>query len=951
MGGRRVNSRAASGGILAKRAASVASRGVTERSAPHQTTEAQALFLAALERDPAAPARAIAALEVGAELAAELRRLLEDYERGGIADPDEGGVGAAVECALAEIAAAAPDPVSREIPARIGHYRIEQTLSVGPYSAVLVAEQESPIVRRVAVKLLFEDASDPRLAARVEAERQTLARLEHPNIARIYDYGIDAHDRPYMVMEHVRGGGIIEYCRANALPLRARVDLFREACAAIRAAHRLGVLHCDLKPANILVQIVGDEPHAKVIDFGIARAVRTASAERANLTELPLALGTLAAMSPEALTPGGAKLDTRSDVFGLGLVLFELATQRAPREVPSDDFAEALRVVLEEPIPSAARTVARAGAGAGEAIDPDLDAIIAKATERDAADRYDSVDALIADLERWQRGEAVSAREQPLIERAWKALVRRRGTMLLALAAVVAVSLVAVSLVGGAIRADAARDRALEAATTALAAAREIRDLPRTDDRRAILLATVAEETRAGLLARPGDIELLKARAAGVEEELLARLMRGDSKSQRSRELALEAERMRRVIVGLRPEDLLALADLSVALAYKLDTIRGTPEFAEAEKEQLSIDLELHERDPTSRLFADNLSWTYQRVADRAWERGERELALTYLDRTAELGDRALALDPTSSVSLFTAAAGHLYAMHADMVRGDKDAYLQHVRRSFELSGELLAREPQHPRAGAFHLRAANFLAMMLYEFDAPEPSEAILDQAIAAVARNDAVRENPVFMGFPFFDTQFTRISYSLFRGDGESRLQVAAELRAIIERIRYTPSPPPEFSAWDSLLAATEGWMALRRGDEPGFTRSIERALHAARTQSTTREFRLYAMVGVVERVALAIRFEEAHGAVPAMQARFGEILAWMLREIDTEIVEAEAEAPGTVSLLTARKARATLVGDFALADELTERIHGAPDASFQRAAKELPKFVPWRAGRADR
>lgn len=944
-----MTSRAASGEILAKRAVRVASGGVTERSAPRPATEAQAIFLAALERDPAAPARAIAALEVGGELAAELRQLLDDYERGGVADPSEGDAEAAVERALEQIAAAAPDPVSREIPARIGHYRIERALGVGPYSAVLLAEQESPIQRRVAVKLLFEDASDPRLAARVEAERQTLATLEHPNIARIYDYGIDPHDRPYMVMEHVRGGGIVDYCRTNALSLRARVELFLEACAAIRAAHRLGVLHCDLKPANILVQIVGDEPHAKVIDFGIARAVRTASAERANLTELPLALGTLAAMSPEALTPGGAKLDTRSDVFGLGLVLFELATERPPREVPSDDFAAALRVVLEEPIPSAARAAARTGGGA--AVDPDLDAIIAKATERDAADRYDSVDALIADLERWQRGDAVSAREQPFAERAWKTLVRRRISMVLALVVLVALGAAVAPMVAGERRASAARDRALDAATTALAAAREIRDLPGTDDRRAILLAEVAEETRAGLEARPGDIELLNARAAGVEEELLARLMRGDSKSQRSRELALEAERMRRVIVGLRPEDLLALADLSVALAYKLDTIRGTPEFAEFEKEQLSIDLELHERDPASRLFADNLSWTYQRVADRAWERGERELALTYLDRTAELGDRALALDPTSSVSLFTAAAGHLYAMHADMVRGDKDAIVRHVRRSFELSGELLAREPQHPRAGAFHLRAANFLAMVLYEFDAPEPSEAILDQAIAAVARNDAVRENPVFMGFPFFDTQFTRISYSLFRGDGESRLQVAAELRAIIERIRYTPSPPPEFSAWDSLLAATEGWLALRRGDEPGFTRSIERALHAARTQSTTREFRLYAMVGVVERVALAIRFEEAHGAVPAMQARFDEMLAWMLREIDTEIAEAEAEVPGTVSLLTARKARATLVGDFAQADELAERIHRAPDANFQRAAKELPKFVPRRAGRADR
>ena len=942
-----MNGGAARGEIVAKRVLAVAFGHVTEGSAQQPSTEAQALFLAAIERDPRAPARAIAALEVSAELAAdlksELRRLLEDYERGGIADPAEGGAEAAVERALEEIAAAAPEPVSRAIPARIGHYRVEQTLRVGPYSAVLVAEQESPIVRRVAVKLLFEDASDPRLAARVEAERQTLARLEHPNIARIYDYGIDAHDRPYMVMEHVRGGGIVDYCRANALPLRARVELFLEACAAIRAAHRLGVLHCDLKPANILVQIVGDEPHAKVIDFGIARAVRTASAERASLTDLPQALGTLAAMSPEALTPGGAKLDTRSDVFGLGLVLFELATVRPPREVPSDDFAQALRVVLEEPIPSAARAASRTGGGA--AVDPDLDAIIAKATAGDAADRYDSVDALIADLERWQRGEAVSARSSPLSERLARALARRKFAVALGCLALAA----SAPLVAQSYRAGAVRDESLAAATTALAAAREIRDLPGTDDRRAILLAKVAEETRAGLEARPGDIELLNARAAGVEEELLARLMKGDTKSERSRELALEAERMRRELVERSPGDLLALADLSVALAYKLDTIRGEPGFIEAEKEQLSIDLELHEGDPTSRLFADNLSWTYQRVADRAWERGERALALTYLDRAAETGERALAIDPTSSVSLFTAAAGHLFAMHADMVRGDREAFRQHLLRSLELSGQLLAREPQHPRAGAFHLRAAIPLAPLLFDECGPEAAVAMLDDAVATVARNDAVKQNVVFMSLPYLDVQMLRVSYGLQCADGKVRPEIAAEARSIIERIRHSDTWSPRLREWDSLLTATEAWLALRGGDEAEFGRGIERGLAAARAplapesasrpQPESAHARVNATLEVVGRAYLAMRVEEKRGVGLETRARFDELRARLLGELDAQIAEAQRTGPANVELLQVRYGRAGLVGDDALADELAFEIHSAPDVSFQDAFTGAP------------
>ena len=920
--------RAARGKIVAKRSASDALGSVTERSAPQPATEAQALFLAALERDPQAPARAIAALEVSAELAAELkselRRLLGDYERGGIADPSEGGAEAAVERALQEIAAAAPEPVSRAIPARIGHYRIERTLSVGPHSAVLVAEQESPILRRVAVKLLFEDASDPRLAARVEAERQTLAKLEHPNIARIYDYGIDAHDRPYMVMGHVRGGGIVDYCRANALPLRARVELFLEACAATRAAHRLGVLHCDLKPANILVQIVGDEPHAKVIDFGIARAVRTASAERASLTELPQALGTLAAMSPEALTPGGAKLDTRSDVFGLGLVLFELATLRAPREVPSDDFAAALRVVLEEPIPSAARVAARAGAGRGEAIDADLDAIIAKATARDAGDRYDSVDALIADLERWLAGDDVAARQRALGERIRRGVMRRKFAVLLALTAVLAL----VPLVSGMFRASATRVRSLEAARDALALARELRDLPGTGDRRNILLTTVAEETRAGLLAAPDDIELLKLRADGIEEALVARLVRGDPKSDATRKLSRESEAIRRKIVALRPSDLVARADLSVSLAYKLSTIDDEAGFDEVEREQFGLDLALHEADPTSRLFADNLSWTYQRVADRAWERGERELALGYLDKSAELGEVALALAPESPVSRLTAAVGQQCAWWAARARGDIAEGERRVRRSLELTEELIARDPRHPRAAAFYLQAVEEFGSFVYVQDGRAAARALLEDALERVSGIDAVRSNAEFVGFPYFGVVTALVSLH----DDPARARALLErARALVEQQRYVEPRADNFPLWEVRLNFLEGLLAMREGDVESFARSVERAVATARAAPGGPLKSLNVMTTVGDGVAATIReaeqqAEEAGQAAP-FPTRFAEIRASMIAALEEGIAAGAAAAPESSLPLIARRAQAALRGDMAAVETLNREIRSAP------------------------
>ena len=936
--------------FLAPAAAHVAFREVTSPRASHTPSpvgksdaseaNADAVFLQIVERDPRNPGRALAAFLAERsrteELVRALEQLLREYERGGIADPDEAHGGEAVERALASVAAQAPEPVSTAIPTRLGNYRILRTLSLGPSSAVLLAEQEAPIQREVAIKLLFEDASDTRFAARVELERQTLASLEHPNIARIYDYGIAPDHRPYMVMEHVGGGNIVDYCRGAKLPLRERVELFLEACAAIRTAHTLGVLHCDLKPANVLVQVVVGEPHAKVIDFGIARTVRAAGGERAQLAELPRALGTLASMSPEALVPGGAPLDTRADVFGLGLVLLEVATLQQPRSIPRDDIGEALRIVLEDPIPRASQLAAASGQRADPDFDADLDAVIAKATARDKRERYDSVDAFMRDLERWIAGDDVVARQRPLGERIRRGAMRRKFAVLLALTAVLAL----VPLVSGMFRASATRDRALEAARDALALARELRDLPGTGDRRNILLTTVAEETRAGLLAAPDDIELLKLRADGIEEALVARLVRGDPKSDGTRRLSRESEAIRRKIVALRPSDLVAKADLSVSLAYKLSTIDDEAGFDEVEREQFGLDLALHEADPTSRLFADNLSWTYQRVADRAWERGERELALGYLDKSAELGEVALALAPESPVSRLTAAVGQQCAWWTARARGDIAEGERRVRRSLELTEELIARDPRHPRAAAFYLQAVEQFGSFVYIRDGRAAACAMLEDALERVSGIDAVRSNAEFVGFPYFGVVTALVSLH----DDPARARALLErARTLVEQQRYVEPRADNFPLWEVRLNFLEGLLAMREGDVESFARSVERAVATARAAPGGPRKSLNVMTTVGDGVAATIReaeqqAEEAGQASP-FPTRFAEIRASMIAALEEEIAAGAAAAPESSLPLIARRAQATLRGDTVAVEALNREIRSAPALRWDGVAETYP------------
>jgi WD40 repeat protein len=363
----------------------------------------------------------------------------------------------------------APPPASS-----LDGYELRAKLGEGGFGAVYAAEQLHPVRRRVAIKIL-KTGSGPDQAqalARFEAERQALALMEHPNIARVFSAGESAKGEPFLVMELVEGGTITDHCRDHGLALPARLALFRDVCDAIAHAHLRGVIHRDIKPTNILVATNHGRVVPKVIDFGIAKATDELLTEHILVTRSHQLLGTPAYMSPEQASGNSIGLDLRSDLYSLGILLYELITGTPPftvAELNAQPYDEALRTIRtvdpprpslrlrqnQRPLPPASR---------------DLDAIVMKAIEKDPERRYESGQALLRDVDAYLAGETVAARPASAAYRVQKFVRRNRG--LVAAGAVVALSLVAGTAVSLALFVQARRNAAMAAENEALGKAR-----------------------------------------------------------------------------------------------------------------------------------------------------------------------------------------------------------------------------------------------------------------------------------------------------------------------------------------------------------------------------------------------------------------------------------------------------------------------------------------------
>jgi serine/threonine protein kinase/Tol biopolymer transport system component len=409
---------------------------------------AKQLFHEALEKTPRARAGFVAgACGDDEELRAQVDTLLAAHAGAGefMARPTGGG-------SEEDLKATAPADPQEGPSTRIGPYKLLQPIGEGGMGVVYMAEQEHPIRRRVALKIIKLGLDTRAVIARFEAERQALALMEHPGIAKVLDAGATESGRPYFVMELVRGMPITEYCDANRSSTRERLELFMEVCRAIHHAHEKGVVHRDIKPSNVLVTQHDGVPAASVIDFGIAKAMNQPLTEKTLFTAFGEFAGTPAYMSPEQAALGGHEIDRRCDIYALGVLLYELLTGTTPFEperLRSRAFLEIMRIIREEdpPVPSARLSTLGdrlAEVASRRRVEPhtltrlvrgDLDWIVARALEKDRRRRYDSAVALADDIGRHFRHEPVTAR-RPSVGYRLQKLVRRRRGRLVASAAV-----------------------------------------------------------------------------------------------------------------------------------------------------------------------------------------------------------------------------------------------------------------------------------------------------------------------------------------------------------------------------------------------------------------------------------------------------------------------------------------------------------------------------------
>lgn len=291
---------------------------------------------------------------------------------------------------------------------RLGNYQLLQIIGEGGMGSVYEAEQQKPVRRRVALKIIKSGLGSKEIFARFEAERQTLAMMNHPNIARILDAGTSEDGQLYFSMELVNGVPLTEYCDAHRLPLKDRLELFVQVCDAVQHAHQKGIIHRDLKPTNILVAEEDGQPVAKVIDFGLAKAFESDGRPtgKSMLTECGRVLGTLKYMSPEQAGLDSLDIDTRSDIYALGVILYELLTGTTPLDrddIQNHAMLKILELVREQESPCPSRRICEATPEALETISGtrhtgvsqlkkiltgDLDWIVMKAIDKDRDRRY-----------------------------------------------------------------------------------------------------------------------------------------------------------------------------------------------------------------------------------------------------------------------------------------------------------------------------------------------------------------------------------------------------------------------------------------------------------------------------------------------------------------------------------------------------------------------------------
>jgi serine/threonine protein kinase/tetratricopeptide (TPR) repeat protein len=609
----------------------------------------------------------------------------------------------------------------------VGHYRLLQKIGEGGMGEVWLAEQREPVRRRVALKLVKAGMNTREVMTRFESERQALALMDHPGIAKVFDAGAAPQGAPYFAMEYVAGVPITEYCDGHKLSTRERLELFMQVCEAVQHAHRKAIIHRDLKPSNILVMEVDGRAAPKIIDFGVAKALTQRLTADTLFTRAGTMLGTPAYMSPEQARSSGEDIDTRTDVYSLGIVLYELLAGAPPLELHKITLEEFLRRLREEEPPKPSTRIRTRDGGTSmelarkrrllskvqseplalaKQVRGDLDAITLKALEKDRSRRYGSPSELATDIGRYLSNEAVLAVPPSAAYRARKFVRRHQAGVSLSAAVVVVLCGATASVAWEARIARQERDLAQQRFNDVRGLARQVifslqnqlAALPGTTQVRRDIVAVAVNYLDS--LARHSSAD------QGMDSELAAaylqigRLQGGGGGTQNlgDRAAALEsfakAERFARAVAARQPSGQAKrlLGDALTAQAYGARESNQLAKGAAKAMEALQV-----ARDRAGSDRSKDAQIQLGAALQCASTFGDTKDRLRYLSEQASLFEDMLAHDPNNPERWRNAALAHKYIAGHLIGSADADGAVVHLKRAQELDEASVRAAPNNP--------------------------------------------------------------------------------------------------------------------------------------------------------------------------------------------------------------------------------------------------------------